>query len=111
MTSSDFIGDDFEQAYASVFKGAIVGGISDNGHDVAVPGFGFVQVKASVKGLYSFLKESLRRRQFIPVCVGEPGTRVEMFKTLKEFGGWVGKEIPHRLEVLSGIAKVRDLCK
>ena len=111
MTSTDFVGQEFEEAYAKVFEGSIVGGFNDNGHDVAVAGFGFVQVKASVKGLYSFLAESLKRKQFIPVCVGNPGRKNEMLLSLKEFGGWIGRDIPRRAEILLGIAKVRDLCK
>ncbi|MFA6295160.1 MAG: hypothetical protein WC666_01910 [Candidatus Paceibacterota bacterium] len=111
MTSSEFVGQEFEKAYAKVFQGAIVGGFNDHGHDVAIAGFGFVQIKASVDGLRNFLTESLRQKKFIPVCVGEPGKKAEMLSSLRDFGGWVGKEIPRRLQLLAGIAQVKNLCK
>jgi len=110
MTSKEFVGDDYEVAYSQAFQGAVVGGFQDRGRDVAVPGYGFVQVKASVMGARSFLSESLRRRQFIPICIGEPGAAGEMVKSLREFGGWVGRDIQHRMEILKGIAEVRRLC-
>jgi len=110
MTTNGFIGLDYEQAYSQVFKGAVVGGFRDCGRDVAIPGFGFVQVKASPDGARAFLAESLRRRKFIPICIGEPGSAAEMLKSLRQFGGWVGKEIARRGEILRGIAEVRRLC-
>ncbi len=111
MTTKEFVGAELEQAYAEVFGGKVVGGFSDGGLDVVtndreVPA---VQVKASVPFALAFLKESLRRRRFIPVCVGEPGGKEEMFHSLRASGGWVGHDIPRRGEILSGIARVREL--
>ncbi len=76
-----------ENAYATAFKTRVIGGIKDCGLDIptgdsSVP---FVQVKSSVRGLVAFLAESLRRKQFIPVCVGEPGARDEMLRHLKTY--------------------------
>ncbi len=110
MNVSDFIGHDFEDAYAKAFHGAVVGGLQDSGKDIAVPGFGFVQIKASVAGAREFLSRSLKRHQFIPVCVGEPGVASEMIKSLEQFGGWVGREIPHRMDILKGVLQVKMLC-
>ncbi|OHA26885.1 MAG: hypothetical protein A3D52_01705 [Candidatus Taylorbacteria bacterium RIFCSPHIGHO2_02_FULL_44_36] len=96
---SDFVGEDAEQAYAEVFKaGPPRGGHGDKGLDVPtgdseVP---FVQVKSSIKGVMDFFRESTRRKEFIPICIGEPGEREEMLSTLKKFGAWIAKDIPDR---------------
>jgi hypothetical protein len=108
-TSADFIGDEFESAYACAFGGTVNGGFNDHGKDVMIPGFGGVQVKASVTGAKEFLKVSLQRKQFIPLCVGEPGAKAEMLQSLKEFGAWFGMEIPQRAQLLSGVAQVRAM--
>ncbi|MDP3661612.1 MAG: hypothetical protein Q8R17_02070 [bacterium] len=111
MTSKEFVGAELEQAYAEVFGGAVNGGWSDGGKDVAtndseIPA---VQVKSSVPFALAFLKESLRRRRFIPICVGDPSGKEEMLHSLKKFGGYVGNDIPRRVEILEGIARVREL--
>jgi hypothetical protein len=111
MTTKEFVGAELEQAYAEVFGGKVVGGFSDGGLDVVtndkeIP---TVQVKASVPFALAFLKESLRRRRFIPICIGEPSGKEEMLHTLKQFGGFVGRDIPRRGKVLEGIARVREL--
>jgi hypothetical protein len=96
---SDFIGEDAEKAYAEIFKaGSPIGGHGDKGLDVPtgdqeIP---LVQVKSSVKGAMDFFKESARRKNFIPICVGEPGGKEEMLATLKKFGAWIAKDIPDR---------------
>jgi hypothetical protein len=108
-TTADFIGDDFETAYAQAFGGTVNGGFNDQGKDVVIPGFGGVQVKASVTGAKEFLKVSLQRKQFIPLCVGEPGAKTEMIQSLKEFGAWFGMEIPNRSQLLAGVAQVRAM--
>lgn len=106
-TSKQFVGDDFEAAYARVLGGMINGGFGDGGRDVIIPEFGGVQVKASPAGAKEFLATSLKRKRFIPVCVGEPGAKDEVVKSLKEFGAWFGKEIPNRNELLKGVSKIR----
>lgn len=105
-------GEDTENAYAKVFGTRVIGGIGDGGLDVPtgdsnVP---FVQIKSSVKGLQAFLAESLRRKQFIPVCVGEPGAREEMLRHLQQYGAWIGSDIQDRLKTLTAVAQVRTLC-
>lgn len=111
-TSREFVGAELEQAYAKAFGGKVVGGFSDGGVDIATgdENIPAVQVKSSVPFALSFLKESIRRRHFIPVCVGEPSDKEEMLDTLKRFGGYVGRDIPRRGEILDGIARVRELC-
>lgn len=105
-------GDDTENAYAKVFGTRVIGGIGDGGLDVPtgdsdVP---FVQIKSSVKGLQAFLAESLRRKQFIPVCVGEPGAKDEMLRHLRQYGAWIGSDIQDRLKVSTAVCQIRSLC-
>lgn len=105
-------GDDTEGAYAKAFGTRVIGGIGDGGLDIPtgdndVP---FVQIKSSVKGLQAFLAESLRRRQFIPVCVGEPGAKEEMLRHLKLYGAWIGSDIRDRLKITTAVCQIRSLC-
>lgn len=109
MTSSDFVGNDFEYAYAKAFGGEVSGGFDDGGRDVIIPKIGGVQVKASADGAKSFLAVSIKRNQFIPLCVGEPGAQQDMIESLKRFGAWVGNDIPNRVALLTGIAQVRAM--
>ncbi len=106
-------GNDAELAYANAFGGVISGGINDKGHDVKIdhPAVRSVQVKSSVPGMLDFFKESIRRRRFIPVCLGEPGSMGEMIDSITRFGAWVGKEVPHRQRLLEGAQQVRNLCR
>lgn len=112
MFASRLVGDDTENAYAKAFATCVVGGIGDNGRDVetgdsTVP---YVQVKSSIFGLKTFLAESLKRHEFIPVCVGEPGAKEEMLTNLKAFGAWVGQDIQDRFDVMRKVAQVRNIC-
>ncbi len=112
MTSKEFIGAELERAYAEVLGGRVAGGFNDQGMDIvlndeSVP---VIQVKSSVPYAMKFLTESVRRHQFIPICVGEPGRKDEVLATLKKFGGWVGYDIPRRGQILEGIRKVKTLC-
>jgi hypothetical protein len=105
-------GDDLESAYAKKFGGAVIGGIGDGGLDIRtndnrVP---YVQIKSSLKGLQDFLAKALRFKKFIPVCLGEPGDREEMYKHLLEFGVWVGSEIPGRQRILTAVSQIRHMC-
>ncbi|OHA16784.1 MAG: hypothetical protein A3C79_00435 [Candidatus Taylorbacteria bacterium RIFCSPHIGHO2_02_FULL_45_28] len=106
-TTTKFVGDDYEAAYAKVLGGTVNGGLGDGGRDVIVPEIGGVQVKASSAGAKEFLAVSLKRKQFIPLCVGEPSTKEEVLDSLKKFGAWVGKEIPNRAKLLAGISQIR----
>ncbi|MBI2096118.1 MAG: hypothetical protein HYT43_00570 [Candidatus Taylorbacteria bacterium] len=105
-------GRNLEEAYAELFGGTRLGGVKDGGLDVAtgdsrVP---YIQVKSSAGGLKDFLAESLRRRKFIPVCVGEPGAREEMLKALLEYGAWIGRDLANRSKVFEAVSQVRMLC-
>ncbi len=110
--SAEFQGDDVEQAYAEVFGTKVIGGFNDKGKDIEtgdkeIP---FLQIKSSVEGAKSFLAESLKRKKFIPIAIGEPGTKEEMLATIKEYGGWIGKDEPDRKKILEGIAQIKILC-
>lgn len=98
MTSKEFVGAELEQAYAKVMGWRIVGGLNDGGKDLAtdLPTLPIVQAKSSVHGAMDFFKESARRRQFIPMCIGDPGKPDEVRDSLKRFGAWIGYEIPGR---------------
>ncbi|MFA5736714.1 MAG: hypothetical protein WCX70_02955 [Candidatus Paceibacterota bacterium] len=110
--SSDFVGQELEEAYANAFGGKIIGGFNDHGKDVFVPNkeVESVQIKSSTHEMKKFLSESLRRRDFIPICVGLPGTKEEMLDSIKKFGAWVGNEIPNREKLLAGVVKLKELC-
>jgi len=110
--SAVFRGVELENAYAEILGGRMNGGFNDHGKDIILADeeFPSVQVKSSLHFAFAFLKESLRRRQFIPLCVGEPASRHEIITSLRECGAWVGYDIPNRGEVLDGIARVKELC-
>jgi len=112
MTSREFVGAELEKAYAEVFGGKVNGGFNDHGRDIILEDdeVSSVQVKSSVPFALKFLQESLRRQRFIPICVGEPGDKEEMLASLKQFGGFVGRDIPKRQEILRGIERVRNIC-
>ncbi len=106
------VGADTENAYARAFGTRVIGGADDGGRDVPtgdndIP---FIQVKSSVGGLTAFLARSLRRKQFIPVCVGEPGARDEMLRHLKTYGTWIGSDIQDRWKISNAVQQVRYLC-
>lgn len=110
--SAVFLGAELERAYAEILGGRVNGGFSDGGKDIVfaddeIPA---LQVKLSVPLALRFLKESLRRHAFIPLCVGEPGSRHEILSSIRAYGGWVGYDIPNRGEVLDGISRVKALC-
>ncbi len=106
-TSAQFTSDELEQAVAKVLGGKVQGGFGDKGKDVLVPEIGGVQVKSSVTGAREFLGVSLKRHQFIPLCVGEPGAKREMIASLEKYGAWFGNDIPNRVALLSQVAQVR----
>lgn len=107
--TSDFVGTELEQAYAKVMGWRITGGVGDGGKDLATdtPAIPHVQAKSSVQGAMDFLKESARRRQFIPICIGDPGKPEEVVTWLKRFGTWVGYEIPGREQLSREVHQFR----
>ena len=110
--TAELQGDDVEQAYAEIFGTKVTGGFHDHGKDVLtgdkeIP---FLQIKSSPRGAISFLAESVKRKNFIPIAIGEPGTKEEIIESVKKYGGWVGKDEPNRQKILEGIAKARELC-
>lgn len=111
--SSDLAGRELEEAYASAFGGQINGGVNDRGEDILLndPEVPAVQVKASLESARHFFREAIRREEFIPICIGEPGAKEEMVQTLKEYGAWVGHEIIGREDLLEKISNLRALCE
>lgn len=112
MTTKEFVGAELEQAYAKVFGGRVIGGFNDHGLDVTTNDTTIpkVQVKSSIPIACKFLAKSEELGQFIPICIGEPGTREEILATLKQFGGWVENGLPGRQQALREICKIRSLC-
>ena len=112
MTTREFVGAELEHAYANVLGGRVIGGFNDGGLDVTtgdtvVPA---VQVKSSIPIACKFLAESVKRRQFIPICIGEPGTRDDILTSLRKFGAWIENGIPGRDRALVEIGKIRMQC-
>ncbi len=118
--SADFVGQELEEAYATAVGGKIIGGRRDAGKDILtgdkeIPYF---QVKSSYEGVKEFVRDRIRkelggqriRDPFIPLSVGEVGTKEEIFDSMKKFGIWVGQDIPNREEIRQKIAKFRDAC-
>ena len=113
MTTREFVGAELEHAYAKVLGGRVIGGFNDGGLDVttcdsAVPA---VQIKSSIPIACKFLAESKRRRQFIPICIGEPGTREAVLDSLRKFGAWIENGTPGRDLALAEIGKIRMQCR
>ncbi|MEK7091523.1 MAG: hypothetical protein AAB900_00895 [Patescibacteria group bacterium] len=108
----DFLGNEQDEAYANAFGAEITDGFQDGGKDLRMndPEVPEIQVKSSKEGVKHFLIKSIEKEEFIPICVGEPGTKKEMLESIQKFGAWVGRDIPGREEFLGNIAKVRDLC-
>lgn len=108
---SDFIGRDIEEAYAKVFgAGPPVGGFKDGGKDVptGLRDMPFVQTKGSVWKAEEFIKKSKEFGKFIPICVGEPGTKEEIIESLRNFGVWLERDIPRRQKFLEYFKERRN---
>ncbi len=108
-TTREFVGRDLEEAYARIIGGVVSGGLRDGGKDIvpndrSMPAF---QVKSSWHFAKKFLATSLSFRRFIPICVGEPGSREEMVIALRESGAWVGRDIPQREEVMQKLVMAK----
>lgn len=69
-----------------------------------------VNIADSVPATLFYIRQSLSRRTFCAVCLGEPGVKEEMLASLREFGAWVGKDVPNRQKLLSQIKQVREAC-
>ena len=113
MTTKEYVGAELELAYAKVLGGRVIGGFNDLGLDVTtcdntIPA---VQVKSSISIACKFLAESVRRHQFIPICIGEPGTREAVLDSLRKFGVWIQNGIPGRDRALAEIGKIRMQCR
>lgn len=113
MTTREYVGRELELAYAKVLGGQVIGGFNDRGLDVTtgdtvVPE---VQVKSSLRSACKFLAESTKRRQFIPICIGDPGTREAVLDSLRKFGAWIQNGIPGRDQALEEIGKIRMQCR
>ncbi len=110
MTTKQFVGVELELAYAKVLGGQVIGGLNDGGLDVVtgdntIP---TVQVKSSLPMACKFLAESERRRRFIPICIGEPGTKEAVLDSLRKFGAWIENGIPGRDRALVEISRIRQ---
>lgn len=115
---SRFMGDDVEKAYAEILQGEIIGGIDDKGKDLRIDAddIPYIQIKSSWEGAMDFLSKGLKlissdtggRYRYIPICVGEPGTKEEILQSIRDYGGWIGKDIPNREENLLKLKKARD---
>jgi len=106
-------GANLEQVYATLLGGKIVGGIGDGGLDIVLeddPNVPILQVKSSQEAAKAFLSESLRRMEFIPIVVGDPGrfTKKEILKSLSENGAWVGFDEIDREKFIISVRKIRD---
>ncbi len=122
--SSEFVGRELELAYVKLFApdGKIVGGFGDGGVDIETeePGLPFFQVKNSVPGLKTHLGYYLKfmsgdpkyqkYSKFVPVALGDFGThtRAEVAESMREYGGYIGIDIPNAAAILKGITQIRD---
>lgn len=109
--SVEYRGADLEKAYAELLGGVLNGAEGDGGKDVVgIPGIPKLQVKSTLPDALKFLAESVKRRYFIPIAIGEPGTPEEMRENIIKRGGWVGSNIPNSEKVYKGIEEVRRIC-
>jgi len=121
MTTKEFVGAELEKAWADFSGGVVIGGLGDRGRDVAtknsdIPTF---QVKGHPALAEKFLLVSMKKREFIPIVVGEPPrytkeTResewTKVRNIIRQFGGYVALDIPRRESFMGGIRRVRTLC-
>lgn len=109
--SPDSRGYELEQAYAELLGGKMTGGDGDGGKDIiGIPGIPKLQIKNTLPEAIRFFTESINRRYFIPMAIGEPGTPEEVRENIIKRGGWVGPNIPNREKVYKGIEEVRRIC-
>ena len=106
-------GANLEQVYATLLGGKIIGGIGDGGLDVLLednPDVPILQVKSSQEAAKVFLKESLRKMEFIPIVVGDPGrfTKEEILESLSKNGAWAGFDEIDREKFIDNVKKTRD---
>lgn len=104
------VGAELEQAYARQLGWRVNGGFGDGGRDLVGPMGEAIQVKSSVHHAIAFVRESLRRREFIPVVVGEPGERSEMLESIKKFGAWINPGLRRQHPgFLAGMQQLRTM--
>lgn len=79
-----------ELAYAKILGWRHNGGTNDNGLDLVDPETKRgVQIKTSVGCAKEFLRKCTKKRKFIPVCIGRPGTKEEMLDSINKYGAWM----------------------
>jgi len=117
--SSDYRGVELEEAYAKVIGGTVRGGFGDGGLDIIniAKDIPVLQVKNSWQYASSFLAESRRRKQFIPIVVGEldvinPNLKYEILDSIRRYGGWISHDIPDHLrdQYLAEIVATEKFC-
>ena len=117
--SSDFNGEELEEAYSAVIGGRVRGGFGDRGMDIidVAKDIPAVQVKSTWINAKRFLAESRSRKEFIPILVGDYGQvtqnlKSEILDSIRRYGGWVSHQIPEpqRTEYLNEIADTKKIC-
>jgi hypothetical protein len=113
--SIDSKGNNLEQVYADLLGGEVTGGINDEGVDIFLKeinkyDISVVQVKSSQIEARKFLLESIKRNEFIPILVGDPGryTKDEILKSLHENGAWIGFDEDNRQGFMNNVRVVRE---
>jgi hypothetical protein len=106
-------GANLEQVYATLLGGKVFGGVGDGGLDIVLednPNVPILQVKSSQAAAKAFLAESLRKMEFIPIVVGDPGrfAKEEILKSLFENGAWAGFDEVDREKFIDSVRKIRD---
>ena len=83
-----------ERAYSQVLGWRMNGGTNDGGKDLIDPvtkqG---VQVKSSFVCAQRFLRKITKKKNWIPICIGQPGTRAEIVDSLVKYGAWIDRRI------------------
>jgi hypothetical protein len=108
-TLTDWIGLSLELIYGKILGGDVQGGYTDGGKDIVLPTGEVFQVKSSMRGGREFLKKSIQFGKFIPLLIGEPGEKEEILESVEQYGCWVGKDEPGRMEFMEGVRQVRTL--
>jgi predicted methyltransferase len=111
--SAETRGTNLERVYAELLGGKIVGGFDDGGLDIVLednPKVSIVQIKSSQAGAKDFLRESLKRMEFVPIIVGDPGKykKEEIIKSLSENGAWAGFDEEDREKFIASVKQIRD---
>jgi len=105
--SAKFDHSELMAAYARVFRTGTTSKNKLMTGNLAAP---LALVAESMEVAKYYLCESLKRRQFTPVCLGNPGTEEEMISWLQCFGAWIGRDIPKREKIVEQFALVKAGC-